>query len=98
MLRLGITHHDDVGSLPVAPAGGEACVVEDPVERVVGQRLIGEFTNRVGGSHDVVEVHDDHLLAVCRVGVSASGVAVWCLKRRLRPIAFGSFRIQLRLV
>src|SRR6185437_273889 len=56
--RLGITHHDDVGSLPVATAGGEACVVEDPVQRVVGQRLIGEFTHRVGGSHDVVEVHD----------------------------------------
>src|SRR6478672_8868357 len=74
LLRLGITHHGDVGSLPVAPAGGEACVVEDPVERVVGQRFIGEFTNRVGGSHDVVEVHDDHLLAVCRVGCGWSGV------------------------
>jgi hypothetical protein len=39
-------------------------VVEDPVERVVGQRFIDEFTHRVGGSHDLVEVHDDHLLAV----------------------------------
>jgi hypothetical protein len=71
--RLGVTHHSDVGSLPVAAAGGEACVVEDPVERVVGQRLLGEFTHRVGGSHDLGEVHDDHLLAVCRVRV---GVAV----------------------
>src|SRR6476469_6235816 len=83
--RLGITHHSDVGSLPVAPAGGEACVVEDPVERVFGQRLIGEFTNRVGGgSRDVVEVHDDHRLAVCRVGcggvVPETVIAAYCVR------------------
>ena len=80
--RLGITHHSDVGSLPVAPAGGEARVVEDPVKRVVGQRFIGEFTHRVGGSHDVVEVHNDHLLAVSRrrvrVGCGGALGALWC--------------------
>ena len=47
LARLRVADHDDPGALPVAAARREAGVVEDALEDLVGQWLVGEL----GGPH-----------------------------------------------
>ena len=58
--RRGIADHHDLGALAVAAARGEAGVVEDRVEDVVGQRVVGEVAHGRGRAHHVVQVHAPH--------------------------------------
>jgi hypothetical protein len=45
--------------------GQQPGVVEDALEYVVGQRVVGVLAGRTRGSHYVVEIHGHHLGNLC---------------------------------
>ena len=49
-----VPDHDHPHALTVAAARGESGVVEDALEHLVGQWIIGEPPGRTRGTHDVV--------------------------------------------
>ena len=51
---LPVADHDHARALPVAAARREPGVVEDALEHLVGQRVVGESADRTRGAHDVV--------------------------------------------
>ena len=52
-----VADDDELGALAVAAARREARVLEDGVEHLVGQRVVGELPDRGGRAHDVIELH-----------------------------------------
>src|SRR5439155_16534698 len=56
-LRRGVADHDDAPTLAVAAARGEARVVEDLAEHLVGQRISGELARGKRSPHHVEELH-----------------------------------------
>ena len=52
-----VADNDDPPALPVAATGGEAGVVEDPVEHLVRHGISREVPSCERGAHDIVEFH-----------------------------------------
>jgi hypothetical protein len=52
---VGVADDDDPPGLAVPAARGEAGVVEDRVEHLARDRLVGELANGPGGAHTVLK-------------------------------------------
>ena len=55
--KVPVADHHHVGALSVAARRGEPGRVEDPVQLLVGDRLVGELATGKGGAHGVEQVH-----------------------------------------